>query len=68
MHVIEVMHFTAQCPALHRMAGVSDPGALLHTRLMLFLTGRISAGFWELVGIEPALKNCSIFTNMQVWV
>lgn len=61
IHVTEVMHFTAQCRALHRMAGVSDPSVLLHTRLMSFLIGRISAGFWELVRIELGVEELEHF-------
>lgn len=50
------MHFTAQC-----LAGISDPSALLHTQLMLFFTGRISAGFWELVRIELGFEKLEHF-------
>lgn len=37
---------------VHSTAGVSDPAALVHTRLVLFLMAGIRESFMHLVGFE----------------
>lgn len=48
----------------HLMAAISDPSTLLHTKLMLFLTGEIRAGFLELVRIKLGLWRTGEFSQL----